>query len=192
MSLRCISATYLFLERDFDSLQPTLKQTGRQLPTSCGAILLRSDASDLVKSRLSKATGARALRLPNSGISSSFLLPARLYPSCKNAFVLGLHTAGWLLVPGFMTFFKDEAELREYIQRINPNYRDYAVALWKNGVNSTSQLGNASISTLTASGITSAIHAEDIKESSKNTGKCPDIAAVHLCHCQSTSLFQTL
>ncbi|KAL0029350.1 hypothetical protein WJX77_001588 [Trebouxia sp. C0004] len=71
---------------------------------------------------------------------------------------------------GIMTVFKNRTELEQYIRGLNPNYDQYAKDLWKNGVTSTSQLGNASPATLIACGVTSPLHAEDIIAQSKATG----------------------
>ncbi|KAL0018270.1 hypothetical protein WJX77_000736 [Trebouxia sp. C0004] len=69
-----------------------------------------------------------------------------------------------------MTMFKDKSELEHYLRGINPNYDRYAEVLWRNQVTSASQLGDASVSTLLACGIESALHAENIIARSKAVG----------------------
>ena len=79
-----------------------------------------------------------------------------------------------------MTMFKDKSELEHYLIGINPNYDRYAEVLWRNQVTSASQLGDASVSTLLACGIESALHAENIIARSKAVGKCFPAASGHL------------
>ena len=72
---------------------------------------------------------------------------------------------------GIMTIFKDTSEFEEFLRGLNPDYEQYAKALWTHGVTSTSQLGNASPPTLLACGVERFIHAEDIVAQSKALGK---------------------
>ncbi len=83
---------------------------------------------------------------------------------------------------GVMTSFKVESELEQYLSGINPLYVRYTEGLWANEVTSTSQLGNASVTSMLICGIRNPIHAEDIiaqskpagKRSSTSSGKCLD------------------
>lgn len=68
-----------------------------------------------------------------------------------------------------MTTFRASSELEQYLRGINPNYAKYTQSLWANEVHSTSQLGNASVASILACGVQSAIHAEDIIAQSKPT-----------------------
>ena len=71
-----------------------------------------------------------------------------------------------------MTTFNDKSELEQYLRGINPSYDRYAEDLWRSEVTSASQLGNASLATLLACGVTKPLHAEDIIAQSKFRGKC--------------------
>lgn len=73
------------------------------------------------------------------------------------------------VVTGTMTTFRASSELEQYLRGINPNYAKYTQSLWANEVHSTSQLGNASVASILACGVQSAIHAEDIIAQSKPT-----------------------
>ncbi len=77
-----------------------------------------------------------------------------------------------LAVTGLMTLFSSQLELKQYLVEINPRYSNYAEALWANGVNSSSQLGNAPAPILADFGVQNALHAADIIAASKPTGKC--------------------
>lgn len=80
---------------------------------------------------------------------------------------------------GIMTIFKDKSELEDHLTGINPNYDRYAEVLWGNQVTSASQLGDASVSTLRACGVESALHAENIMARSA-VGECYLLASGHL------------
>jgi len=71
-----------------------------------------------------------------------------------------------------MTIFSFTSELEQYLREINPAYVKYTEGLWANEVTSTSQLGNASVTSILSCGIQDPIHAEDIIAQSKPTGKC--------------------
>ncbi len=71
-----------------------------------------------------------------------------------------------------MTIFSSKSELEQYLSKINPSYVKYTEGLWAKEVTSTSQLGNASATSMLACGIQNPIHAEDIIAQSKPTGKC--------------------
>ena len=62
-----------------------------------------------------------------------------------------------------MPRFASEAELETFLGRLDPDYGQYASALWQNGVRTGHQLANADKEDLVAAGVTSAIHAKDIK-----------------------------
>ena len=55
------------------------------------------------------------------------------------------------------------AELETFLGRLDPDYGQYASAMWQNGVRTAHQLANADKENLVAAGVTSAIHAKDIK-----------------------------
>ncbi|DBA81527.1 TPA: hypothetical protein ACH3X1_007301 [Trebouxia sp. C0004] len=56
-----------------------------------------------------------------------------------------------------------EAELKTFLGRLDPDYAQYASAVWQIGVRTAHQLANADKEDLVAAGVTSAIHAKDIK-----------------------------
>ncbi len=62
-----------------------------------------------------------------------------------------------------MTCFANEAELETFLGRLDPDYGQYASAVWQNGVRTAHQLANANKEDLVAAGVTSAIHATDIQ-----------------------------
>ncbi|KAL0054382.1 hypothetical protein WJX82_008061 [Trebouxia sp. C0006] len=86
-------------------------------------------------------------------------------PSC----VVLCNTVSILAVTGLMTLFSSQLELKQYLVEINPRYSNYAEALWANGVNSSSQLGNAPAPILADFGVQNALHAADIIAASKPT-----------------------
>ena len=59
--------------------------------------------------------------------------------------------------------FASEAELKTFLGRLDPDHGQYAFAVWQNGVRTAYQLANADKEDLVAAGVTSAIHAKDIK-----------------------------
>ena len=67
--------------------------------------------------------------------------------------------------------FEAKNELELYLSSINPMYVKYTEDLWAEEVNSTAQLGNASVSVLHACGVKNPVHAGDIIAQSKATGK---------------------
>ncbi len=71
-----------------------------------------------------------------------------------------------------MNIFSSKSELEQYLGKINPTYVKYTEGLWAKEVNSTSQLGDASITSILWCGIQNPIHAEKIIAQSKLTGKC--------------------
>ena len=62
-----------------------------------------------------------------------------------------------------MARFANEAELETFLGKLDPNYGQYASAVWQNGVRTAHQLANANKEDLVAAGVTSAIHATDMK-----------------------------
>ena len=62
-----------------------------------------------------------------------------------------------------MARFASEAELEAFLDRLDPDYGQYAPELWQNGVRTAHQLANAEKEDLVVAGVTSAIHAKDIK-----------------------------
>ena len=62
-----------------------------------------------------------------------------------------------------MARFASEAELETFLGRLDPDYGQYASAVWQNGVRTAHQLENADKEDLVAAGVTSAIHANDKK-----------------------------
>ena len=62
-----------------------------------------------------------------------------------------------------MARFVSKAELETFLGRLDPDYGQYASAVWQNGVRTAHQLANADKEDLVAAGVTSAIHAKDIK-----------------------------
>ena len=62
-----------------------------------------------------------------------------------------------------MARFASEAELETFLGRLDPDYGQYASAVWQNGIRTAHQLENADKEDLVAAGVTSAIHANDIK-----------------------------
>ena len=59
--------------------------------------------------------------------------------------------------------FASEVELNTFLGRLDPDYGQYASAVWQNGVRTAHQLANADKEDLVAAGVISAIHAKDIK-----------------------------
>ena len=59
--------------------------------------------------------------------------------------------------------FASEAELEAFLGRLDPDYGQYASLVWQNGVRTAHQLASADKEDLVAAGVTSAIHAKDIK-----------------------------
>ena len=62
-----------------------------------------------------------------------------------------------------MACFASEAELETILGRLHPDYGHYASKVWQNSVRTAHQLANADKEDLVAAGVTSAIHAIDIK-----------------------------
>lgn len=58
--------------------------------------------------------------------------------------------------------FTSQAALHTFLTTINSRYGKYAEALWSNEVRSHAELGNASVTSLTACGLSMA-HAEDVQ-----------------------------
>ena len=70
-----------------------------------------------------------------------------------------------------MAHFASEAELEAFLGELNPTYGQYATALWSNGITTQRQLANADKEDLLAAGVTSAIHATDIKATAGTQGQ---------------------
>ncbi|DBB05235.1 TPA: hypothetical protein ACH3X3_010474 [Trebouxia sp. C0006] len=62
-----------------------------------------------------------------------------------------------------MARFASEAELETFLGKLDPDYGQYASAVWQNGVRTAHQLANADKEDLVAAGVASAIHAQDIR-----------------------------
>ncbi len=62
-----------------------------------------------------------------------------------------------------MARFANEADLETFLVKLDTDYGQYASAVWQNGVKTANQLANADKEDLVAAGVTSAIHAKDIK-----------------------------
>jgi hypothetical protein len=62
-----------------------------------------------------------------------------------------------------MARFANEADLETFLVKLDTDYGQYASAVWQNGVRTANQLANADKEDLVAAGVTSAIHAKDIK-----------------------------
>ena len=62
-----------------------------------------------------------------------------------------------------MACFANEAELETFLVKLDPDYGQYASAVWQNGVRTANELANADKEDPVAAGVTSAIHAQDIK-----------------------------
>ncbi|DBA88576.1 TPA: hypothetical protein ACH3X2_005043 [Trebouxia sp. C0005] len=69
-----------------------------------------------------------------------------------------------------MARFASEAELESFLGRLDPDYGQYASALWQNGVRTAHQLANADKEDLVAAGVASAIHAKDIQARAEPRG----------------------
>ena len=69
-----------------------------------------------------------------------------------------------------MARFASEAELETFLGRLDPDYGQYAPAVWHNGVRTAHQPANADKENLVAAGVTSAIHAKDIKARAGSQG----------------------
>lgn len=74
-----------------------------------------------------------------------------------------------------MAHFANEAELEAFLGELNPTYGQYATALWSNGITTQWQLANADKEDLLAAGVTSAIHAKDIKATAGTQGPSENI-----------------
>ncbi len=61
-----------------------------------------------------------------------------------------------------MARFASKAELEAFLGRLDPDYGQYASAVWQNGFRTAHQLANADKEDLVAAGVTSAIHATGI------------------------------
>ena len=62
-----------------------------------------------------------------------------------------------------MARFASQAELETFLGKLDPDYGQYAAAVWQNGVRTAHHLANAEKEDLVAAGAASAIHAKDIK-----------------------------
>ncbi len=62
-----------------------------------------------------------------------------------------------------MARFASEGELETFLGKLDPDYGQYASAVFQNGVRTAHQLANADKEDLVAAGVASAIHAKDIK-----------------------------
>ncbi len=69
-----------------------------------------------------------------------------------------------------MARFANEAELETFLGKLDPDYGQYAPAVWQNGVRTAHQLANADNEDLVAAGVTSAIHAIDMKARARPQG----------------------
>lgn len=69
-----------------------------------------------------------------------------------------------------MAHFASEAELKGFLGSLDPDYGQYASALWQNGVRTARQLASADKEDLVAAGVNFPIHATDIKASAGPQG----------------------
>ncbi|DBA88518.1 TPA: hypothetical protein ACH3X2_004994 [Trebouxia sp. C0005] len=74
-----------------------------------------------------------------------------------------------------MARFASEAELETFLGRLDPDYGQYASAVWQNGVRTPHKLANADKEDLVAAGVTSAIHAKDMKARAGPQGEACDL-----------------
>ena len=63
-----------------------------------------------------------------------------------------------------MARFASQAELETFLGKLDPDYGQYAAAMWQNGVRTAHHLANAEKEDLVAAGAASAIHAKDIRQ----------------------------
>lgn len=66
--------------------------------------------------------------------------------------------------------FISEAELHSFLVAINPRYGKYAEALWNHEIRSSAELGNISVTTLVAFGLSNQAHAENVQAFIKQGG----------------------
>ena len=75
--------------------------------------------------------------------------------------------------------FEAKNELKQYLSSINPLYAKYTECLWAKEVNSTAQLGYASVPVMHACGVENPFHAGDIIAQSKALGKWSSAPSDH-------------
>lgn len=69
-----------------------------------------------------------------------------------------------------MARFASKAELEVFLDSLDPDYGQYATTMWQHGIRTARQLANAHKEDMLAAGVTSAMHATDIKASAGPQG----------------------
>ena len=79
-----------------------------------------------------------------------------------------------------MARFANEAELEIFLARLDPDYSQFASALWQNGVRTEHQLANAREPILLSCGLPE-LYIDDIKARADRTGEPNELNACTLC-----------
>ena len=82
----------------------------------------------------------------------------------------------WVCAAVAGMFFEAKNELQQYLSSINPMYAKYTEGLWANEVNSSSQLGDASLTVLQACGVENPVHAGNIIAQSRASGNLSSVS----------------
>lgn len=85
-----------------------------------------------------------------------------------------------------MARFASEAELETFLGRLDPDYSQFASALWQKGVRTARQLANATKPLLLSYGLPE-LYVDDIKATADRTGEPSALTYAH-CACQSKVL----
>ena len=72
-----------------------------------------------------------------------------------------------------MARFASQAELEVFLQKLEPDYAEYASALWQKQVRTAHQLANASKPLLLSCGLVE-LHVDDIRARANGTGEQMD------------------
>ena len=79
-----------------------------------------------------------------------------------------------------MARFASEAELETFLGRLNPDYSEFASALWQHGVKTPRQLANAREPILLSCGLPE-LYIDDIKATADRPGELNALNACTLC-----------
>ena len=79
-----------------------------------------------------------------------------------------------------MARFAAETELETYLGRLDPDYSQFASALWRTGVRTARQLANATKPLLFSCGLPE-LFIDDIKATADRTGKLDALSACTMC-----------
>ena len=85
------------------------------------------------------------------------------------------------------TRFGNVTEIAAFLDILDPEYAQYANALWQEGIRTSRQLSHASKHILLSAGLLE-LHADDIKASAGGTGEQLACSSFSQHHCSTTSL----